>query len=100
MDRLRVNKKPTKETTPQNPGTSGPSALSEAGSSLDRHSSPIAAPTQSSPSPMADNAFGAKYWQQRRQVSTSGLTHVIFLTNPTFPSEHTTLVTPHRSRIK
>ena len=35
-----------------------------------------------------------------KQVRTSCLTHVIFLNDPAFPSEHTTLITPHQSRIK
>ena len=41
----------------------------------------------------------SKNWKFR-QVQISCLTHVIFLTNPIFPSEHTTLITPHQSRIK
>ena len=46
------------------------------------------------------NIVKNEYWHKRRQVSISCLTHVIFLVNPRFPSEHTTLITPHRSRIK
>jgi hypothetical protein len=50
--------------------------------------------------PPRNEGLSAKFHQQRRQVATSGLTHVIFLLSPSFPSEHTTIVTPHRSRIK
>lgn len=41
----------------------------------------------------------SKTWK-RRQVRTSCLTHTIFVTNPIFPSEHTTLITSHEARIK
>ena len=78
------------------PGVHSPSDL--------RHSSNINQPELSQDTPMTDQLEDfqlprSKNWR-RRQVRTSCLTHCIFITNPIFPGEHTTLITSHEARIK